>query len=114
MSHSPPDSDILKISFLILHTLDNLQGWGGIQKDLLRLKSACLVLQDWDNWFRQGCDNRPPKKEISKMIDELNFLLRECREGLENNLNEIESDLEKAHDLARPLACECRAENGRK
>lgn len=97
--------DIPKITLLIVRSLDNLQGWTEIQKELLKLKSAILILQEWERWFQQGCGHQPPAEDVFQMIDELNFLLRECRDGLETELNQLESDLEKAHLLAQPLAC---------
>lgn len=106
---SPPSEDIQKLNHLLIHSLDNLQGWGEIRKDLLKLKSAVLILQEWERWFQQGCGHEPPAEQVFQMIDELNFLLRECRDGLESELSQLESDLEKAHLLARPLACKCRS-----
>jgi hypothetical protein len=102
-----PTDDSQKISLLIIAAIDKLQG-RDCQQSLLKLKLAILNLQDWEKWFQQGCGHQPPAEEVFQLIDEIELLLCESRESLETNLNEIRTDLEKAHILARPLACKCR------
>ncbi len=101
-----------KISLLIIDALDKMQG-RDFQKDLLKLKLAILNLQDWEKWFQQGCGHEPSPDDVFQMIEELELLLCESRESLESNLNHIKDDLEKAHILARPLACACKHRSAR-
>lgn len=99
-------NDSQKISLLVIGAINRLQS-RDTQQNLLKLKLAILNLQDWERWFQQGCGHQPPADEVFQMIDELELLLCESRESLEMNLNQIKSDLEKAHILARSRACEC-------